>query len=158
MLKIKLRLLNVGLLAASLLMMSACTTLGGSASTEGDDLARVQKQLVGDLPLPEGARLNNEQSLILGGGNSWAGRLVLTVNQSPTETFSFFRDQYPTAGWTLVSSTKAKNSILVFFKQDRTATVEIAEGTGLGAKSNVTLTIAPRSTVTAPPPQTQNQR
>lgn len=152
MLKMNDRLLSAGLLAASLLI-SACTTLGVSTDTEGDDLERIQKQLVGDLPLPKGSRLLNDQSLILGGGNSWAGRIVLSVAQSPTETFSFFRDQYPTAGWTLVSSTKAKNSILVFFKQDRTATVEIAEGTGMGAKSNVTLTIAPRSTVTVPPPQ-----
>lgn len=150
MLKINDRLLSAGLLAACLLM-TACTTLGSGTDTEGDDLARIQKQLVGDLPLPKGSRLLNDQSLILGGGNSWAGRLVLAVAQTPTETFSFFRDQYPAAGWTLVSSTKAKNSILVFLKQDRTATVEIAEATGLGAKSNVTLTIAPRSTVTVPP-------
>lgn len=152
MLKINDRLLSAGLLAASL-FMAGCTTLGGGTDTEGDDLERVQKQLVGDLPLPKGSRLLNDQSLILGGGNSWAGRIVLSVPQSPTETFSYFRDQYPVAGWTLVSSTKAKNSILVFFKQDRTATVEIAEGAGMGSKSNVTLTIAPRSTVTVPPLQ-----
>ena len=149
MLKLNHRLLSTGLLAASVLI-TGCATMGGGTDTEGDDLARIQKQLVGDLPLPSDARLLNDQSLILGGGNSWAGRLVLLVPHSPSETFSYFREQYPAAGWTLVSSTKAKNSILVFFKQERTATVEIAEASGLGSKSSVTLTIAPRSTVSAP--------
>ncbi len=53
------------------------------------------------------------------------------------------------AGWTLVSSTKSKNSILVFIKKDRTATIEIEEG-GFGGKANVMLTVAPRSTVIPP--------
>ncbi len=147
-------LLSACLLAGSLLI-GGCATLASSTDTQGEDFERIQKQLLGDLPIPRGARLLNDQSIILGGGNSWAGRIVMSVSETPTETFSFFRDQYPTAGWTLVSSTKAKNSILVFLKQDRTATVEIAEGSGLGAKSNITLTIAPRSTVAAPPPPPQ---
>ncbi|MFZ2737455.1 MAG: hypothetical protein WBI20_12045 [Burkholderiaceae bacterium] len=143
--------LRVGLLGACLLL-TACANLGSGLDTEGDDFERSQKQLVGELPLPKGARLVSDQSLILGGGNNWAGRIVLSVAQSSTETFAYFREHYPVAGWTLVSSTRAKNSILVFFKQDRTATVEITEGLGLvGAKSQVTLTIAPRSTVTEPP-------
>ena len=134
------------------LLLTACANLGNSLDTEGDDFERSQKQLVGELPLPKGARLLSDQSLILGVGNNWAGRIVLSVVQSSTETFAYFREQYPVAGWTLVSSTRAKNSILVFFKQDRTATVEITEGQGLmGAKSQVTVTIAPRSTVTEPP-------
>jgi hypothetical protein len=49
----------------------------------------------------------------------------------------------------LVSSTKSKNSILVFIKKDRTATIEIEEG-GFGGKANVMLTVAPRSTVIPP--------
>lgn len=144
------RLLTVCLLAGSLLVC-ACAPLAGSTDTDGEDFEKIQKQLLGDLPLPKGARLINDQSLILGGGNSWAGRAVMSVAQAPTEVFSFFRDQYPAAGWVLMSSAKAKNSILVFIKQDRTATIEIAEGSGMGAKSNITLTIAPRSTVTLPP-------
>lgn len=144
--------LTACLLAGSLLI-GGCATLTGSTDTDGEDFEKIQKQLLGDLPIPRGARLSNDQSLILGGGNSWAGRIVMSVAETPTETFSFFRDRYPAAGWVLMSSTKAKNSILVFIKQDRTATVEIAEGSGMGSKSNITLTIAPRSTVTMPPPQ-----
>ncbi len=54
----------------------------------------------------------------------------------------------------MVSSTKSKNSILVFIKKDRTATIEIEEG-GFGGKANVMLTVAPRSTVI--PPDTKEE-
>jgi hypothetical protein len=101
------------------------------------------------MPMPGGARINNENSLILGSGDGWAGRVSITSAQNANETFTFFRDQFQKAGWTLVSSTKSKNSILVFIKKDRTATIEIEEG-GFSGKANVMLTVAPRSTVIPP--------
>jgi hypothetical protein len=129
--------------------LSACANNTLPTNAEGETSADIQLKLLGDMPLPGGAVINNENSLILGSGDGWAGRVAIKSAQSATETFSFFRDQYQKAGWTLVSSTKSKNSILVFIKKDRTATVEIEEG-GFGGKSNVMLTVAPRSTVIPP--------
>lgn len=140
--------MRVTLLSLTLLL-TACASVVGPQESEGDDFESNQKQLVGNMPLPRGARMVADQSLILGGGNNWAGRLVLTIPQATNEVFAYFRQQYPEAGWTLISSARAKNSILVLTKQDRTATIEIAEGSGLVAtKSQVTITITPRSTVT----------
>ena len=133
------------------LLLTACANVVGPQESEGDDFESNQKQLVGDMPLPRGARMVADQSLILGGGNNWAGRLVLTIPQASNEVFAYFRQQYPAAGWTLISSARAKNSILVLTKQDRTATIEVTEGSGLVAtKSQVTITITPRSTVAEP--------
>jgi hypothetical protein len=131
------------------LLLTACAGMGSPQESEGDDFESNQKQLVGDMPLPRGARMVADQSLVLGAGNNWAGRLVLTITQGTNEVFAYFRQQYPTAGWVLLSSARAKNSILVFSKQDRTATIEITESSGLMvAKSQITITISPRSTVT----------
>ncbi len=118
-------------------------------NADGESLSDVQNKLLGDMPLPGGSRIDNEKSLILGSGDGWAGRVAINSAQNATETFNFFRDQYQKAGWTLVSSTKTKNSILVFIKKDRTATVEIEDGT-FGGKASVMLTVAPRSTVIPP--------
>ncbi len=115
-------------------------------SADGETVQDIQSKLLGDMPMPGGARINNENSLILGSGDGWAGRVAIISAQNANETFTFFRDQFQKAGWTLVSSTKSKNSILVFIKKDRTATIEIEEG-GFGGKANVMLTVAPRSTV-----------
>jgi hypothetical protein len=118
-------------------------------SADGETVQDIQSKLLGDMPMPGGARINNENSLILGSGDGWAGRVAIISAQNANETFTFFRDQFQKAGWTLVSSTKSKNSILVFIKKDRTATIEIEEG-GFGGKANVMLTVAPRSTVIPP--------
>ncbi|KXW56601.1 hypothetical protein LHV13_04050 [Ferrovum sp. PN-J185] len=122
------------------------TTSFGSG--QGDAVDPVKSQLFGDMPLPPGIKLNNDHSMILGGGNNWAGHVELAGNQSLTDTYVFFKNQFPVAGWTLVSATKSKSSLLVFTKADRIATVEITDGGGImGSNSIILLTVAPKDTL-----------
>lgn len=127
-------------LILSIGLISGCASSGSTES-----LDNIQQQLLGDMPLPQGSKISNDQSLILGGGPQWTGRIVIVTPQGPTDTFAFFRDQFPRAGWTGISSIKAKTSILVFAKGDRTVTVEINESsTFQGGGSIVALTAAPK--------------
>ncbi len=140
-------------LLVALFCISA-TLFAGCASTpmtnaDGESIQDIQTKLLGDMPIPGGAKINNENTLILGSGDGWAGRVAIVAQQNSNETFTFFRDQFQKAGWTLVSSTKTKNSILVFIKKDRTATIEIEDAGWIG-RTNVMLTVAPRSTVVPP--------
>ena len=133
--------LRFGVVCATVLALAGCAAGGGST----ESLDSIQQQLLGDMPLPQGSRMSNDQSLILGGGPQWTGRIVIVTPQGPTDTFTFFRDQFPRAGWTGISSIKAKTSILVFAKGDRTVTVEINEaGTFQSGGSVVALTAAPK--------------
>ena len=130
------------------LMVVACATTP-LTTADGETFQDIQTKLLGDMPIPGGAVIIHDKSLILGSGDTWAGRVAIGTVQNSTETFTFFREQFQKAGWTLVSSTKTKNSILVFIKKDRTATIEIEDGSMIG-KTGVMLTVAPRSTVTPP--------
>lgn len=135
-------LMNKYLLGLTLVigLISGCASSGTT-----ENLDNIQQQLLGDMPLPQGSRISNDQSLILGGGPQWTGRIVIVSPQGPTDTFAFFRDQFPKAGWTGISSIKAKTSILVFAKADRTVTVEINEAsTFQSGGSVVSLTAAPK--------------
>ncbi len=126
---------------AAMGVLSGCAVGGGTT----ESLDNIQQQLLGDMPLPQDSKISNDQSLILGGGPQWTGRIVIVSPQGPTDTFTFFRDQFPRAGWTGISSIKAKTSILVFAKGDRTVTVEINEaGTFQSGGSVVSLTAAPK--------------
>jgi hypothetical protein len=62
----------------------------------------------------------------------------------PLGASAFFTSEYPKNGWQLVSSTKAKLSILVFTSSTRTLTLEITEGGPLAAKSMIVMTVAPK--------------
>lgn len=134
-------------LAISLsLALAACSTTTQDSGSGGGTEA-----LAGSY-LPQGSKIVNAQSLIMGAGDNWMGRMVLEVKQDSAGVYNFFLDNYPSQGWTLVSAVRGKTSLLVFTKPDRSATVEISDATLTG--SSAVLTVSPKSTLpTAPPVQ-----
>ena len=133
---------------ASTVLLAGCSTT--TALSPGPvDSTQASGEGVGLSALPPGATLKPEQSLIIGSGEQWVGRVVATVGKDIDAAIRFFVDTYQSQGWTLISSVRGKASLLVFTKQDRTATVELTEG-GMMSGGTLTLTVAPRS---APEPR-----
>jgi hypothetical protein len=128
------------------LFISSCATTDnlGDLSKRFDDVKKIETLLFNQMPLPKDARISPDKSLILGEGDNWAGRIELSSSMEPLETSAFFNTEYPKHGWQLISSTKAKLSILVFTSSARTLTLEITEGGPLAAKSMIVMTVAPK--------------
>lgn len=100
------------------------------------------QQLVGT-PLPSKTHIESDSSLIFGDGESWSGRVEAAVPLKADDAVKFFIDQYPSSGWTLLSSARSKVSIIVFANKIKTVTIEITDASGFGGGSKVTLTAAP---------------
>ena len=128
--------------------------LGGCSSTplisSSADQVQPPAEAVSQSALPPGATIKPELSLIIGSGEQWVGRVVAAVGKDIDAAIRFFVDTYQSQGWTLISSVRGKSSLLVFTKQDRTATVELAEG-GMMSGGTVTLTVAPRNAAVVAP-------
>ena len=134
------------LLGLITLILFGCATTDnlGDLSKRFDDIKKIETLLFNQMPLPKDARISPDKSLILGEGDNWAGRIELSSSMEPLEASAFFVNEYPKHGWQLISSTKAKLSILVFTGSSRTLTLEITEGGPLAAKSMIVLTVAPK--------------
>ena len=128
------------------LSLLGCSTTNNLSdlSKRFDDIKKMETLLFNQMPLPKDARISPDKSLILGEGDNWAGRIELSSSMEPLEASTFFVSEYPKQGWTLISSTKAKLSILVFTNNTRTLTLEITEGGPLAAKSMIVMTVAPK--------------
>lgn len=143
---ITLQALKVSTLALFLAaLLGACASSGDAPTGTAEEIQEVQTQLLGDMPLPQGARLSGADSIIIGRGNEWVGRAVVNALQGATDVYAFFQSEYPKGGWTTVTAVKAKTSILVFTKGDRTATVEIVDGSIGGPKSLIIVTSSPKN-------------
>ena len=79
-------LVAVGLAAG----LSGCANTGSSTSVAVGPDGKVQNpvQLLGQLPLPPGAAIRAEQSLIIGAGDNWVGRVVLDRQQTALNQFN----------------------------------------------------------------------
>ena len=126
-------------------LLGACASSADSPSGTPEEVQELQSQLLGDMLLPQGARLNGTDSIIIGRGNEWVGRAVVNAVQGATDVYAFFQSEYPKNGWTTVTAVKAKTSILVFTKADRTATIEVMDGSLGGPKSIIVITSSPKN-------------
>ena len=143
---IKIHTLKVGALALFFsAFLGACASSGDSPTGTPSEVQETQAQLLGDMPLPAASKMIGSDSLIIGRGDNWVGRVTLSGVQTPTDIYAFFQSEYPRAGWTTVSAVKSKTSILVFTKGDRTATVELSEGPFTGPKTLIVITSSPKN-------------
>ena len=128
-----------------LICLFGCATSNnlGDLSKRFEEI-KIETLLFNQMPLPKDARISPDKSLILGEGDNWAGRIELSSSMEPLEASAFFAAEYPKHSWQLISSTKAKLSILVFTSNTRTLTLEITEGGPLAAKSMIVMTVAPK--------------
>ena len=131
----------IAVLSASFVTL-ACTTMGSVQTASQTTVTEATaKQIAGDVPLPQGAVIKQQESLVMGSGTAWTGRLSVTVAGEPQQVFAWFRDGLPGAGWTLTSSSFSKLSLLTFTKADRIANVQMQAGS-FGA-NDVLITVAP---------------
>ena len=132
--------------AASLLLaLAACNSPRLPASTapmtaQGDTGAAFQP--VTDVPIPDGARLDSERSLVLGEQDTWTGRLVFNVGESPSEAFALYHQEMQRFGWRLITSVQSDSSVLAFSQGERIAAIRI-EGRNLSG-TTVTIIMSPR--------------
>lgn len=95
-----------------------------------------------DIPVPKGADMDADRSLVLGSREAWVGRLVLHVTDTPATMYDFYARQMPGFGWRPITSLRGEVSTLTFQRGDRVATVELQSRTLWG--SEVRLTMSPQ--------------
>ena len=54
---------------------------------------------ISDIPIPAGAKMDTENSLIMGAQDRWLGRIVIKTDTSPTQTYNHFYNGMSAFGW-----------------------------------------------------------
>ena len=142
--------LRPALLILFMVLLTACNQSEAlQPTTSASDGESSQSfALLTDIPIPPGADLNVEKSLVLGDLDRWTGRVILDVDQSSTKAFALYQIEMPNFGWQPVMSVQADVSVLTFTRGERAATIQIENNTLRG--SSVSITVAPRQST--PPP------
>ncbi len=92
-----------------------------------------------DIPVPAGAKMDLERSLVLGDAEAWIGRLAMTTSDAAGALYDFYFREMPRFNWTPVTSVRAETSVLTYTRAARVATIQITGRTMGGAKVSVTV-------------------
>ncbi len=101
-----------------------------------------------DIPIPSGATMDLDRSLVLGARDEWIGRLAMHVGGRPGALFDFYSREMARFGWREITSVRSETSVLTYSRGERVATIQIRSVTLRGAQVDVT--ISPRGRPPAP--------
>ncbi|MFA6022210.1 MAG: hypothetical protein WC722_18290, partial [Rhodospirillales bacterium] len=86
--------------ALAVLLLAGCGSSTSLPQTQaGDPQQQPDFALLADIPIPAGATMDNERSLILGDKDRWTGRVVMKLWKSAPEATAFYQQQMPAFGW-----------------------------------------------------------
>lgn len=138
---IRIRATLFGLVVLALAGCGSTTTLPPAQS--GDPAQPVDFQLVTDIPIPSGATMDNDRSLVLGVKDRWTGRVVMKLWKTAPEATAFYQQQMPAFGWEPIMAATSGISVMTYIRAERAATVQVETGSMWG--STVRVTVAPRA-------------
>ena len=95
-----------------------------------------------DIPIPTGARMDVDRSLVLGSRDAWIGRLAMTIDRDVGSLYDFYSREMGKFGWVEWTSVRSEISILTYSRGNRVAMVQIRSGTLGGGR--IDLTISPK--------------
>ncbi len=127
---------------AVLLWLAGCSSTPLTTSEAAGDKTPASFEGGPATPIPPGALLKPGQSLILGQGDQWVGRMVIDVGRDADLAYKFFYEVYPTKGWNMIAAVRGEVSLLVFSNGERSLSVQINDGHFWGGGS-ATITATP---------------
>jgi len=157
---LRILVLVVGCMAAAACAPNSAVMPAQSSSgtsTDGSSAMPVDFSQFTDIPIPGGADIDLEKTLVFG-SSPWYGNLALETSADASAIFDFYRRNLPQHQWQEIASVRAATSILTYGTPDRVLTITITDATIRGA--NVMMIMSPRGApggeLPAPPAQPIN--
>ena len=119
----------------------------GEPATAGAEGERGFSQFP-DIPIPSGATMDLDRSLVLGARDAWIGRLAMHVGGAPGALYDFYSREMARFGWREITSVRSETSVLTYARGERVATVQIRSQALRGVQVDVT--VSPRGRQQAP--------
>ena len=114
-------------LTATILLTGACNSepqkMAAAAAPQGFSNIK-------DTPIPDTATVDTNRSMVVGGGDSWTGKLVYATPQPAPEVIDFVTAKMQASGWTKISELRGTENVFSFMKQKRVATVVVKGDSG----------------------------
>jgi len=121
--------LGIILFLVALMLPGCMTAQKGATSSVSDKGTRASYYDFDDILIPSELSLDKKNSLVFAAGRSKVGILFFSGRVEPSSLGAFFQSNMQKDGWSLLSSFKYRQYLLVFLKEERTCVITITEKT-----------------------------
>ncbi len=96
-----------------------------------------------DVPFPDKAYIDLNNTRALGSGENWIGSLTYTSSYEPSQIFDFYMSEMPKFKWIEVATVRARVSHMTYIRDNRALQILIEDG----SDTVVTITAIPNTNV-----------
>ena len=116
--------------------LTSCSgDLQQSAGPAGEPGSEVTFSQFSDIPIPGGADLNLDRTIIIGKNQAeWTGRLSFSNWMSMTENYDFFISELPKFGWIEIAQVRSEIGILTYQSANRIMIIKIQDASFWGSE------------------------
>lgn len=115
--------------------------VGNSAADAQPATAATDSVQINDISLPPEAKLDAANTLMIGSGDRWFGRVAIKTTTSAVQVFNHFHSGMPALGWRLLSALQSNTSLLVFQRGERIAMIQIESAQWGGTTATVSVSL-----------------
>ncbi|HEY4635692.1 MAG TPA: hypothetical protein VIG92_03945 [Rhodospirillales bacterium] len=126
---------------------SSSVVAGQAAGKAPSQSGKTVPSSFNDLPIPQGAKLNVDKTLVVG-TQTWYGQLMLETSHSADSMYDFYSRELANFGWRRIAAVRAPTSILTYDRENRVLAIAIQPARVYG--SEITITVSPREEATPP--------
>ena len=112
------------------------------AASKSDTFGTPQYVQFPDLPMPTGAKLATDRTLVVGSPNLWYGQFAMSLSHDANSMYDFYKQELPKFGWSEITSVRAPVSLLTYSRGERVIVIQLTPSTIRG--SDVMITVSPR--------------
>ena len=116
--------------------LTSCSgDLQQSAGPAGEPGSEVTFSQFSDIPIPGGADLDLDRTIIIGKNQAeWTGRLSFSNWMSMTENYDFFISELPKFGWIEIAQVRSEIGILTYQSANRIMIIKIQDPSFWGSE------------------------
>ncbi|MSO93263.1 MAG: hypothetical protein EXQ86_07675 [Rhodospirillales bacterium] len=135
--------MRLAILGATAAALVACSGSAEMPAASKSDFATGQPFVqFPDIPMPSGAKMEVDKTLIVGSPTLWYGQLVMGLSHDANSMFDFYKQELPKFGWNEITSVRAPVSLLTYARAERVIVVQIRSSAIRG--SEIMVTVSPR--------------
>ena len=97
-----------------------------------------------DIPVPENASMDLDQTTIFGAENEWIGKISFKTPYNVSAVFDFYMNEMPKFKWREITSSRGNISVLTYMNQYRVALIQIRPAKFNGSEVIFTMSLSPR--------------
>ena len=117
------------LLLVTLMLPGCMTAQKGATPSVSDKGTRASYYDFDDILIPSELSLDKKNSLVFTAGRSKVGILLFSGRVEPASLAAFYQSNMLKDGWSLLSSSKYRQYLLIFLKEERICVITIKEKT-----------------------------